>query len=334
MAVVFWVTTNCNLNCKYCYEGNNKDDFTINKEIIELSLDFIESRIEKNHNELIFPIHGGEPLLYFEKMKLIVEFCKSRFKDIDIKFPFTTNGTILNDEILDFIINEVPDVTLSIDGSKHTQDSMRSFKDGKSTYEIVLKNGKRLLQYLPNMRIRMTFDSNTVENLYEDVKFLVDHGFKIIVPAPNLFDRNWDYIHLNILEKQLIKIKEYVESKKDVLISLIDKDIYINKGSCSGGINNFSIYPNGNIYPCTMVAGNEEFYIGNVFEGIDYEKLNYLLSKSDCKNKECKDCGLNLYCPGERCKILNKFITGDYNSPPVMECAIQRLKYKINFLYK
>lgn len=334
MAVVFWVTTNCNLNCKYCYEGNDKPNFTINKEVIDLSLDFISKKIRKNQENIVFPIHGGEPLLHFENMKLIVEACKNRFKDSSITFPFTTNGTILNDEILDFIINEVPDVTLSIDGGKYTQDNMRRFKNGESTYEIVLKNGKRLLEHLPNMRVRMTFDSDTVNNLYEDIKFLVEQGFKIIVPAPNIFDQNWDYMHLNILENQMIKIKKYIELKEDVLVSLVDKDLYINKGPCNGGINNFSIYPNGKIYPCTMVAGNEEFCIGNVYRGIDYDKLNYLLAHSNCKNKECRECGLNSYCSGERCKMLNKLITGDYYSPPAMECAMQRLKYKINFLSK
>lgn len=333
MASIFWVTANCNLNCKYCYEGGNKLNKTMSREIVDRGIDFTLEHFEEE-NELIIPIHGGEPFLEFEKMKYIVSEFKRKVakKGKSVTFLTTTNATIINDEIIDFIVREIPDVTISIDGTKDTHDKMRPFKGGKGSHDIVLQNSLKLLKQLPNMRVRMTFDSDSVESLYNNVRYVIDLGFKFIVPAPNLFDKNWKNDHVAILENQIRLIKEYIRDKDNVFVSLTDKEDYKVKGPCNGGISSFHIYPDGNLYPCMLTGGNEEFHIGDIFNGIDTVRKDEILSHSENLNPDCDGCNLYSCCSGPRCKIINKLVTGNYYLAPAMHCALENLQYKINLL--
>lgn len=332
MSATFWVTTNCNLNCKYCYEGENKINKIMTKDIVDKSIEFIINKYFNDKEKLIISLHGGEPLLEFNIIKYIVHEFKKKLKTKDVRFTITTNGTILNEEILEFIISEIPDITFSIDGTSKTQNKMRPFLDGRGSHNMVIKNAKVLNSRLSNMRIRMTFDSSTVSNLYNDVKFLVNEGFKCIVPAPNLFDKRWNDNHMKILEKQIIQIKEYIKYKENVVVSIIEKPNYIRKSPCTGGINSIHIYPDGMLYPCILSAGDKRFCIGNIVSGIDKKNNNRLLSYSQEINTECLGCSLYNYCNATRCKIINKLITDNYNKAPEMHCALENLIYKVNAL--
>lgn len=332
MSFTLWVTTNCNLNCKYCYEGEEKLNKSMNKEMIDRSIDFGIKHFMNDESESNFAIHGGEPFLEFDTVKYIVKEIKERYKNSNKKPKFltTTNATILNDEMIEFIVNEMPDITVSIDGTKETHDKMRKFKGGKGSHDIVLENSLKLLHHLPNIRIRMTFDSDTVNNLFEDTKFLIEKGFKIIVPAPNLFDKRWNDKHVNILEQQMKYIKTYIQDREYIAVSIVDKNEYNIKGDCNGGKTSIHIYPDGTLYPCVLAGGNEEFCIGNIYEGIDVEKRDKLLNISKEINTQCEGCKIYKYCDGPRCKIINKIITRDYNQASPMRCAMENLSYRIN----
>ncbi|CEN23299.1 radical SAM domain-containing protein [[Clostridium] sordellii] len=332
MTTAFWITSNCNLRCKYCYEGLNKLNLSMTKEIIDKGIEFmVENSNYSEEETIMIPIHGGEPFLEFDNLKYLVNGCKKAFYGRNISFVTTTNMTILNDEILKFIIAEIPDITLSIDGSSETHNKMRIFSDGSGSHDIAIKNGMKLLKHLPNIRIRTTFDSSTVINLFEDVKFLINKGFKFIVPGPNLFDPNWNNDNMKELEKEIIKIREYLKDNKGVFVSIVDKETYKQKGICNGGKTSFQVYPNGKIYPCTLVAGMEEFEIGDIYNGIDIKKRDEILFYSKDIVPSCDGCKLYNYCDGPMCKIINKLITNDYNMPSAIHCAIENVRYKVNF---
>lgn len=335
MTATFWVTSDCNLSCKYCYEGDNKSKLNMDKETVDKSIEFIFSYFKNiDEDELVIPIHGGEPFLAFETIKYIVNRMKNECKKrcINVSFTTTINATILTDEMLEFIVKEIPNISVSIDGDKNTHDKMRPFKNGNGTHKVVLENACKLLESLPNMRIRSTFDSSTVNNLFNDIKFLVDKGFKYIVPAQDFYDKHWDKEKLDILETEMRKIKEYIKEKEDVSISIIDKNLYKFKGKCDGGRSSINIYPNGKLYPCTLVVGNEEFCIGDIYNGVDTKKRDEILSYSNISNPECEGCDLYHFCSGPRCKIINKLITNNYHNSSPIECAIENIKYKINLL--
>lgn len=334
MRATFVVTSDCNLKCKYCYEGTEKSKLYMDKDIVDKSINFIFNNYNSmEDNRLDVSIHGGEPFLAFEIIKYIVSRLKKECKDrnISVNFSTTTNATFLNNEMIDFIIKEIPDISVSIDGNKGTHNKMRPFKNGSGTHKIALENTHKLFSYLPNLRIRSTFDSMTVYNLYNDIRFLVDEGFKWIVPALNFYDLNWDNEKIDILEKNLRKVKEYIKDK-DVFISILDKSLYKFKGKCDGGISSINIYPDGKLYPCTVAIGNDELCIGNIYKGIDINKRDNLLSFSNKVNPECEGCDLYNFCGASKCKIINKLITNDYCKASPVECALENIKYKLNFL--
>ncbi|ARC83167.1 radical SAM additional 4Fe4S-binding SPASM domain protein [Clostridium argentinense CDC 2741] len=335
MSVTFWVTSDCNLNCKYCYEGSDKHKKYMSRNIVDKSIDQIFSYSKYiDKDSFMVLLHGGEPFLAFDIIKYIVARLKKECMDRGIKISFatTTNATILNDEMINFIIQEIPNITVSLDGTKETHDKMRPFKNGNGSHKIALENSLKLLKHLPNIRLRTTFDSTSIGSLYQDIKFLIDNGFKYIVPAPNLFDKDWSKKGLDILEEQMRLLKKYIKDKKDVSVSILDRDLFSLKGSCTGGKSTFNIYPNGELYPCTMAAGNKEFCIGNIYDGIDINKRDKLLSYSEKTNLECEGCTLYNFCIGPRCKIINKLLTNDYLSASPVHCAIENLQYKVNIL--
>lgn len=331
MQYTIWVAADCNLKCRYCYEGPNKPILIMNKETANDVVEYIKNDfIKTDMSELKIVFHGGEPLLNFDVMKYFVKEIKNLFPNVYTFFSLTTNGTIFNEEILHFLSNDIDEVTVSIDGTKSTHDFMRPYKNGKGSYDTVISNAKETLKKVKSYRIRMTFDSDTVGSLAEDVIHLIEMGFNCIVPAPNLFDNRWDNIHLELLERQILIIKDFIKNNKGVLVGLCDPIDYISKASCNGGKSSKVIYTDGTIYPCIMSGGVSGFEIGDIWNGIDEAKLDKLLSYSNIKNPECEGCGMSPACNASRCKIINKLITGDFNSPPVMECEMMNLLYRIN----
>lgn len=334
MTGVFWVTSSCNLKCIYCYEGNNKNNLFISKEIINYSVDFLFKIMKENDDKkLSVTIHGGEPFLAFDLIKYLVEVIKRRSLDFGVELSFicTTNGTILNDEMIKFISKEIKNISISLDGKKDTQNYTRPYKNGQGTHEIVEKNLKKLLKILPFLRVRLTYNRETVYNLFENIKYLIDLGVKCIVPARDFFDKKFGNMELEALSNELLKIKRYIKGKSDVNIALLDKKSNNKLGICGGGINSFNFDPSGNIYPCTITVGHKEFIIGNVFEGIDIKKRNEIASYSLMKNEECIGCYLYSYCEQTRCKMINKILTGDYCKASPVDCMEKNVLCDVNF---
>lgn len=333
MDVSFWVTSDCNLSCKYCYEGKEKKQIYMSRDIVDKSIEYTFKYLKNiNKNDFRVQIHGGEPFLAFDTIKYLVYRVKDECnrRNINVSFLTTTNGTIMNDDIIEFIKKEMPSISISLDGTKETHDNIRLYKSGKGSHSTTLKNSLKLLNNSVYVRIRNTFDSESVGNLSKDIKYLIDKGFKCISSAPNVFDENWSEESIKRLEKQVKKIKSYVKEEDKILINLIDKNLYKTKGACEGGKTSINIYPDGSIYPCTIVTGNKEFCIGNIYDGVDEKKVDDLLYYSNKINKDCDGCKINKYCKGSRCKIINKVITNDYCKPSATQCAIERLNYRLN----
>lgn len=328
-----WVSGNCNLRCRYCYEGPYKPSLNMSLEKAEDVINFIKSDLkEVNNRTLDINFHGGEPFLNIEVIKYLIKEIKDLIKESNtlLTFSITTNATILNKEVLKIITKDIKMVTLSIDGTKKTHDYMRPFADGKGSYDTVIKNSLKILDAKPDVRVRMTFDSDTVYSLAEDVIHLIDLGFKTIVPAPNFFDKRWDACHLSVLEKQIKTIKSYINDKKDVLVSLCTPKDYCRISKCNGGVKSRVIYVDGTIYPCIVAGGEKEFQIGNIYFGINKDKLSKLMKYSGKVNPCCDGCSISSSCSGNRCKIINKIITDDFFNPPAIECESENLLYSIN----
>jgi uncharacterized protein len=331
MAYTIWTTGACNLKCKYCYEGLDKPSLQMTSNIAKEALNYIIKDFDtKTDEELLINFHGGEPFLNFDIIQYFVSKLKQYYADKkQLVFTVTTNATILSKQIIDFIITENIETTVSIDGEKSTHDKMRPFINGQGSHDIVMNNALILLEKMPNLRIRMTFNSETVGQLSQNVKYLLNKGFLTIVPGIDSFDKRWDENHIEILKKEIMLMKEYLKDYPNAAIGLCEKLICCGK-KCNGGVSSKHIYYNGSIYPCMITGGYKEFAIGNVFEGINIEKRDRLLEHSLYDNAVCLGCDLDAFCVGARCKIINKLKTGDYYTPAAIECHLTNLMYSIN----
>lgn len=333
MTYTIWVTTNCNLNCKYCYEGSDKPSLNLSEETASEIIKYIVNDFKNNNDtELIINFHGGEPFLNFNAIKYIIENLKMIYKNSNISLEFlaTTNMTILNNEVLELIKKDIKDITISIDGTKKTQNLMRPFKNGTGSYDIVVRNSRKILEYIPKCRCRMTFDSSSIYSLATDVCHLIKLGFKTIVPILNVLDKNWNESCSKELKNQIEMIKNYIGNRSELSVSLCEPIDYFDKGKCSGGITSKSIYTDGRIYPCMISTGIAEFAIGDIWSGIDKGKLKKLLDYSNYSNPECIGCAMYKACNSTRCKIVNKIVTNSFHKPQILECEINNLLYEIN----
>lgn len=334
MLGVFWITSDCNMKCIYCYEGNDKKKLYMSKDIVERSLDFLVKTMKQiGDNELKIEIHGGEPFLAFELMKYLVESAKKKCEDtgIGLVIGCTTNATLLNDERIEFICKEIKNITISMDGDEETQNYSRPFVNGSASYKVVDSTMKKLLIKCPELRVRLTYTHDTVSKLFENVIYLSKLGVKYIAPARDFYDQQFGKEEFKILKDELKKIDEFLSTALDTHFGLLERDLIKRLGRCTGGIDNVQIDPLGILYPCALAVGNEEFIIGNVIDGIDENKRDYLLSFSDKKNKECAGCDYYFYCEQTRCKIINRIIMGDFCKPSPIVCAEKNVLYDIMF---
>ncbi len=340
LIVTFWVSDTCNLECKYCYVKKDKLNEKMSLSTAKEAVKYTISKFDKsNDNRLLVGFHGGEPLLNIDIIKYIINELNEKYQaqNKEIIYGMTTNGTLIDDNNMEYIVKNIPELSISIDGTAETHNKMRPFKNGLPTHHIVIKKAIQLKTYIPNLRIRMTFDSTTIGTLYEDVKYLIDRGFKFVVPAPNNFDDGWNENHMKILKAQLIKIKNLLQDSyyknKQTEVSMLDGS-YVKKGKCLGGVTSFHISVDGYIYPCILTVGDKRFSIGHVKTGIEEKKIDKILNLSDLENKVCIGCALYEYCDGVRCKLLNKIFTGDYVKPSPVNCAIENIRYELNVLCK
>lgn len=336
MLVGLWVTTACNLQCTYCYEGVCKPKEYMSVEVADKAIDFILNKVEElNDDLLVVQFHGGEPLLNEKIIKHVVGRLKSCLENTKTKtmFGITTNGLLLNkSNSLFYQANMDYDFSISIDGTKENHDKCRKTAIGRGTYDKLIFNINNYIDIgQDNIRARMTFNSDTVEHLAENVQHIADLGFKVIVSIPDYFDEGWNDEKMSKYYEEVLKIHRWNEKrkKKNLYISLLDKKLR-EKGICGGGINNFHILPTGEIYPCSYGVGNEEFKLGNLFDGIplDKNKVQKLQQISKQENRECEDCTNKKYCISTRCKIINKLTMGDYFSPNPVICNIENIKYQ------
>ena len=220
-----WVTSCCNMQCTYCYEGKEKKNTYMSQQTLDNVIDFIDEHMSHNPGEdLLIDFHGGEPLLQFDKIEYAIEKFNKMFGK-RVRYGITTNGTILTDNILKCLVDNFHySLSVSIDGTRETHDQKRRMKDGKGSYDIVIKNARRILEKRKDVRVRMTVDSTTVNKLFSNVCALNAEGFKLIVPGIDYFDSKWDQDKMLILYQQMLLLKEEIQKGKlTARVGLLEK---------------------------------------------------------------------------------------------------------------
>lgn len=322
--------------CTYCYQGSEKADRLMDRETLIQTAKYIgrHSRQLRASNVMVV-IHGGEPVLAFQEMKLLMSEIRSIIPNV--YFSITTNGLLLTDEVIDYISEEFLYASVSLDGDEWSHDCNRITHNGKGTYKLIIPKALKLLAQKNDVRARMTINPYTVKNLYENVKHLVHLGFGTVAPVPDAFDSDWDSDSMGILKEQLErivnwKLAENIENK----ITIIDEVISPprGKGLCSGGVDTISIDTDGSIFPCTYVVGNSEYRMGHIAEGVALEKIEHIKTIGEKPNDSCVGCSRYHSCSTTRCKIINKVCMGDYHVSSPVFCHLENIKHELGLYYR
>lgn len=322
-----WMTNCCNLACKYCYEGQDKNDNRFTMDKVDLLMQFIE-RYNIRGEEVLVNFHGGEPILEIDTIEEIIKRVKKKYPCASL--GITTNGTIMSDKIADILIDCGMEITVSIDGNQACHDKYRIYKSGKGTHHKVMSTIKFLQNKgAKNMRYRLTFNSQTVRYLFENIRWLAENGIKEVVPAPDYFDKNWEDASINEFVKNVELLKKMKTNNQDVelYIPYTDKSEIKQKGRCRGGMGAYHIDANGDLYPCVFTVGNKDYKLGSLEEGILENKIKELEKIYLEDPKECEGCDFTKYCTSYRCKFLNELLCGNIYHVSPLVCEFEHVIY-------
>ena len=277
---------------------------------------------------------GGEPLLNAEGVKYFVNrFKKMPIKDLTVSIKMTTNGTILNDDILQ-VLPFIDFLSISLDGVKAVHDMNRIFPDHKGSFDTVIENAGKILSVKPKAAARLTVTKKNISHLFDNINFLINCGFRHIIPNIDFTDKHWEESDIEIYLDQMKKVSKLIELEKDECNSIeIPIFNYFKKkrrnDKCDGGIDSFAISANGDIYPCSVIMNMKEWKIGTIFDGVDNSNLEKLEEISRTDLQSCDGCSRYDYCNGPRCRLINYKYTGDYNTPLDAFCIYENLGYQL-----
>lgn len=348
------VAHDCNLKCKYCFAAQG--DFGGEKELMSFevgkaAIDYLIANSGSRKN-LEIDFFGGEPLMNFEVVKQLVDYGRSVEKDYNknIRFTITTNGVLLNDEIIDYINENMHNVVLSLDGRKEVNDNMRPTLNDKGSYDITLPRFKKLVEKREKDKyyyIRGTFTRDNLD-FSKDVMHFADLGFKLTSVEPVVGDESNPYA---LREEDLPKIfEEYEKFAVEYADRQLQGDgfkffhfmIDLNQGpcvikritGCGAGNEYLSVTPNGDIYPCHQFVGNEEFKMANIFdeEIVLPENLKNMFREAHVYTKEeCKQCWNKFYCSGG-CHANAINFNNDISKPYELGCEMQRKRTECSIM--
>ncbi|NLY10919.1 MAG: thioether cross-link-forming SCIFF peptide maturase [Firmicutes bacterium] len=345
------IAHDCNIRCEYCFA--HEGDFGGKRELMSLevakqAVDFLlNASGPRVQCEIDF--FGGEPLMNFDVVKETVKYGKERSQELGkvLRFTLTTNGIALNDEIIDFVNNEMYNVVLSIDGRKEVNDSMRRTYSGVgSVYETIIPKYRELVSKRgpKSYYVRGTFTRNNLD-FSNDVLHLVDQGFYEVSMEPVVADEDERYA---LTENELPAILQEYERLADAFLAskkqnkpfnFFHFNVELKKGpciykrilGCGAGHEYLAVAPDGNLYPCHQFVGQDEYVIGSVYEGIKKTDLKDQFKNSHVLNKQtCKTCWAKYFCSGG-CHANNIKFSGSINEPYEVSCIMERKRLECSF---
>jgi uncharacterized protein len=352
-ALCLHIAHDCNLACRYCFaeegEYHGRRDL-MSYEVGKRALDFlIENSGSRKNLEVDF--FGGEPLMNWQVVKDLVAYGREQEKLHNKKFRFTltTNGVLLSDEVMEFANKEMSNVVLSIDGRKDVHDFMRPSRNGKGSYEVILPKFIKLAESRnqTNYYVRGTFTHNNLD-FAEDVKHLAELGFKQISvePVVSLPEEPYAITEEDIpaICDEYDKLARYMlEMKKEgkdfnffhFMIDLSGGPCVAKRLSgCGSGTEYLAVTPWGDLYPCHQFVGEEEFLMGNVFDGV---KRTDTRDEFKCCNvyakDKCKECFARFYCSGGCAANSFKF-HNSINDTYDIGCELQKKRVECAIMLK
>ena len=352
-ALCLHIAHDCNLACKYCFAGEG--EYRGHRELMSFevgkkALDFLV-RESGNRINLEVDFFGGEPLMNWQVVKDLVAYGRSLEATHNKKFRFTltTNGVLLNDDIIEFANKEMSNIVLSIDGRKEVHNFMRPHRGGQGSYDEIVPKFKKVAESRDQMNyyVRGTFTQHNLD-FAEDVKHLADLGFKQISVEPVVAKPTEDYAlrdeNIPALMEEYDKLAvELLKRRKEgngvnFFHFMIDLEggpcVAKRLSGCGSGTEYLAVTPWGDLYPCHQFVGDENFLMGNVDIGVTNTELRDKFKCCNVYSKEkCRNCFAKFYCSGG-CAANAYNFHGDINAAYEVGCELQRKRVECAIMMK
>ena len=352
-ALCLHIAHDCNLACQYCFaeEGEYHGRRALMSfEVGKKALDFLIANSGSRRN-LEVDFFGGEPLMNWQVVKDLVAYGREQEKihDKNFRFTLTTNGVLLDDEVIEFCNREMANVVLSIDGRKEVHDKMRPFRKGKGSYDLIVPKFQKFADSRGQEKyyVRGTFTRNNPD-FASDVLHLADLGFKQISVEPVVADEKEEYAlreeDIPVICAEYDKLaKEMIRREKEgngfqffhFMIDLTGGPcVYKRLSGCGSGTEYLAVTPWGDLYPCHQFVGNEAFLMGNVEEGITREDIRDDFKCCNVYAKEkCRNCFARFYCSGGCAANSYNFHGSIYDAYDI-GCELQRKRVECAIMIK
>lgn len=352
-ALCLHVAHTCNLNCNYCFASQGKyqgDRALMSFEVGKQALDFlIASSGSRTNLEVDF--FGGEPLMNWDVVKQLVAYARTQEEPHHKKFRFTltTNGVLIDDDVIDFANREMHNVVLSLDGRKEVHDRLRKNYDGKGSYDTIVPKFQKLVESRggKGYYIRGTFTHNNVD-FTNDLFHMADLGFTELSMEPVVCAPGEPYALTEedlpkLFEQYELLAKEMIKRKKEgrgftfyhYMIDLSHGPcIYKRISGCGSGTEYLAVTPWGDLYPCHQFVGDEAYRMGNVWDGVTNTALREKFRECNAySRRECADCWAKLYCSGG-CAANAYHASGDISGVYEYGCRLFRKRMECAIMIK
>ncbi len=317
-ALCLHVAHSCNLNCEYCFASQGKysgERALMSFETGKRALDFlIENSGTRRNLEVDF--FGGEPLMNWQVVKDLVLYARSIEKEHkkNFRFTLTTNGMLIDDDVIDFSNKEMSNVVLSLDGRKEIHDRFRVDYEGRGSWDRIVPKFQELVKSRggKNYYMRGTF-THANPDFLEDIKVMLDLGFDELSMEPVVCK---DTDPSALTEEDIAIVCDQYEKLAELMLErhregkpftfyhyMIDLKggpcIYKRISGCGSGTEYMAVTPWGDLYPCHQFVGDEKFRLGDIWKGVtNTETRDEFKACNVYSREECRDCWAKLYCSG------------------------------------
>ncbi len=317
-ALCIHIAHTCNLNCSYCFASQGKyhgDRAVMSFEVGKQAFDFLVANSGTRRN-LEVDFFGGEPLMNWDVVKQLVQYARSIEKQYNKNFRFTltTNGMLIDDDVIEFANKEMSNVVLSLDGRKEIHDAKRVDYNGKGSWDKIVPKFQQLVKARggKDYYMRGTF-THANPDFLEDIKVMLDLGFNELSMEPVVCAPGDDAALTEDDKKKVMQqyedlAKLMLERKKEgkpftfyhYMIDLTGGPcIYKRISGCGSGTEYMAVTPWGDLYPCHQFVGEEKFKLGDVWKGVTNKDVrDDFASCNVYSHEECKTCWARLYCSG------------------------------------
>ena len=317
-ALCLHIAHTCNLNCAYCFASQGKyhgDRAIMSFEVGKRALDFLMENSGSRHN-LEVDFFGGEPLMNFDVVKQLVAYARSveKEKGKNFRFTLTTNGMLIDDDVIDFANKECSNVVLSLDGRKEIHDRFRVDYQGRGSWEQIVPKFQKLVKERggKDYYMRGTF-THANPDFLKDIQVMLDLGFNELSMEPVVCAAG-DPSELTaedmpIVMEQYEKLAELMLQKDKegkpftfyhYMIDLTGGPcIYKRISGCGSGTEYMAVTPWGDLYPCHQFVGEEKFKLGDIWQGVTNTEIQGEFAACNVYARpECRTCWARLYCSG------------------------------------